>query len=443
MTVGVAHRWWRARLARFGAVMLGTFLVPAVLPGSTASAGGGVFTSFTDPTIDMPQAIVAGPDGALWFANFGNDSIGRITTTGVVTNYTGTGIDNPESITSGPDGGLWFTNLGTCAVQNPPCDPGSIGRITTSGLVTIYTDPTIYDPSGITAGPDGALWFINQSPDPCGQFCGSVGRITTSGVVSNFTSTIPNAIDNPTSLTAGPDGALWYANGFGHSVGRITTKGTITVFANSAAGPHSITAGPDGALWFTNDGGGSSSIGRITTSGTASDYPQDYPDSTGISAGPDGALWYVDPTANDSGGAISRITPSGTITSYKDPSIDYPFDITTGPDGNEWFVNTLGNSIDRLTTNDSVTVSPTLGPAGTPVTISGAGFSAGETVKVKYLTAKAGAKVLLCKATAAPDGTFSCLATIPANAGIAGTHTIQAKGSTSGTVPETLYLRIT
>ena len=40
----------------------------------------------------------------------GNNSIGRITTGGVVTNYTGTGISGPTGITAGPDGALWFTN---------------------------------------------------------------------------------------------------------------------------------------------------------------------------------------------------------------------------------------------------------------------------------------------------------------------------------------------
>ena len=82
--------------------------------------------NFTGIGIDKPKGITLGPDGALWFCNSGNDTIGRITTSGVVTNYTGTGIKKPEGITSGPDGALWFTNH------------DSIGRITTSGAVTNY-----------------------------------------------------------------------------------------------------------------------------------------------------------------------------------------------------------------------------------------------------------------------------------------------------------------
>ena len=87
------------------------------------------------------------------------------------------GINDPAGITAGPDGALWFTNDGT----------GSIGRITTAGVVTNYTAPASTDPDGITAGPDGALWFTNAGND-------SIGRITTAGVVTNYTGT---GIDDP------------------------------------------------------------------------------------------------------------------------------------------------------------------------------------------------------------------------------------------------------
>jgi hypothetical protein len=54
----------------------------------------------------------------------GSNSIGRITTSGTVTTYPAADInviDLANEITSGPDGALWFTNYGN-----------SIGRITTS-----------------------------------------------------------------------------------------------------------------------------------------------------------------------------------------------------------------------------------------------------------------------------------------------------------------------
>jgi hypothetical protein len=49
------------------------------------------------------------------------------------TNYTGTGIDHPNGITAGPDGALWFTSPGN----------NSIGRITTAmtPVVTSLASP--------------------------------------------------------------------------------------------------------------------------------------------------------------------------------------------------------------------------------------------------------------------------------------------------------------
>jgi len=41
----------------------------------------GKVTNYTSTGISQPWVIAAGPDGALWFTNIANNSIGRITTT--------------------------------------------------------------------------------------------------------------------------------------------------------------------------------------------------------------------------------------------------------------------------------------------------------------------------------------------------------------------------
>ena len=70
--------------------------------------------------IGHPIGLTNGPDGALWFTNYANKSIGRITVDGSVTNVMGPGINGAVAITTGPDGSLWFANR----------DNQSIGRIT-------------------------------------------------------------------------------------------------------------------------------------------------------------------------------------------------------------------------------------------------------------------------------------------------------------------------
>jgi virginiamycin B lyase len=334
----------------------------------TARAAAAAVTQYTDPTIADPTSIAPGPDGALWFTNSANSSIGRITTAGVITNYTDPSIADPISITAGPDGALWFTNHGN----------SSIGRITTAGVITNYTDPTIASPIDITDGPDGALWFTN--------FNNSVGRISIAGAVTNFTD---SSIADPTSISAGPDGALWFTNYDSSSIGRITTAGGITNYPDLGGGPNNITAGPDGALWFTNNG--NHSIGRITTTGTVTDFSDPgIADPFSIAAGPDGALWFT----NNGNHSIGRITTTGTVTQYSDPGIADPLGITAGPDGAMWFDNVGDNSIGRITTAsvpaarpDAPTVTSVTSPGVAAVSVAFTpGFDGGAPV-MRYTAA--------------------------------------------------------
>ena len=107
----------------------------------------------------------------------------------------------------------------------------------------------------------------------------------------------PNAPGNPLAITAGSDGALWFAGG---QIGRITTSGTITTFPctfspGCSFQSYGITSGPDGALWFTDP---SNTIWRVTTDGTLTDYPVSLPSASGrpdrIASGSDGALWFTE-----------------------------------------------------------------------------------------------------------------------------------------------------
>ena len=59
---------------------------------------------------EMPEAIVRGPDGNLWFTEY--YQIGTITSGGTLIEYplpTGSNSFLPDNITAGSDGNLWFT----------------------------------------------------------------------------------------------------------------------------------------------------------------------------------------------------------------------------------------------------------------------------------------------------------------------------------------------
>ncbi len=218
---------------------------------------------------------------------------------------------------------------------------GSTAAHAQGGTVTNYTDSSIHFPNGFAAGPDGAQWFTNTGGN-------SIGRITTAGTVTNYTD---SSISFPYGIAAGPDGALWFTNESNNSIGRITTTGTVTNYTGTGiSAPQGIAAGPDGALWFANFN--NNSIGRITITGTVTNYT-----GTGINnphwiaAGPDGALWFTNTGSN----SIGRITTTGTVTNYTGTGISTPYGIAAGPDGALWFTNESNNSIGRITTTGTVT----------------------------------------------------------------------------------------
>ncbi len=136
----------------------------------------------------------------------------------MVTNFTSSTIDEPGSITAGPDGAMWFTNS-----RN-----NTIGRITTSGLITSYADPSVSNPQGLAKGPDGALWFANEGNLSTNQ--GDIGRITTAGVISDYSMKTHDVhgLASPFSITAGPDDAMW-VTAFNDSIDRIGVATTVTV----------------------------------------------------------------------------------------------------------------------------------------------------------------------------------------------------------------------
>jgi streptogramin lyase len=352
-----------------GTITVGPSCGPATGPFTLFQLDRGSFCG--DPGQIGAQSIAFGPDGALWFVGGGTQYaegaqifgagpvIGRMTTSGVVTNiYSGPGIDlGARTIIAGPDGALWFTTPPTLGT-NTSVTGATIGRMTTSGVVTTYP-LTNGDPSDITVGSDGALWFTADEPDasPLHSF---IGRISTSGVITTYTD---SSVYDPTGIAAGPDGALWFTS-FGRwvgdvltsgSIGRITTSGVLTSFTGPNLHPDGpITAGPDGALWFTNgSSSGNFSIARITTSGSVSYYTSpniDGPED--LTAGPDGALWFTNANNDRLGssfGSIGRITTSGTVTDYTSPGVDNPHSITAGPDRALWFTN-ANNTIGRITT---------------------------------------------------------------------------------------------
>jgi streptogramin lyase len=118
-------------------------------------APNGTFKFFLDPEYGGLTDIVTGPDGYLWFLAYG-DYVVEMNTSGKVLKT----FLLPGSVfylTAAKDGKIWAT--GYIGLSSSP----GLFEITASGAQSQHLLPAaeakVYEPVGITVGPDSQIWF--------------------------------------------------------------------------------------------------------------------------------------------------------------------------------------------------------------------------------------------------------------------------------------------
>jgi streptogramin lyase len=269
----------------------------------------GQVTEFASP-LGGAGTITAGPDGNLWFTRGGlefSPAIGRITPAGQFATFNlPDNFVTVNAVTAGPDGNVWFT-------ESIYPTGEKVGRITPIGQITEFTivvPPGVSGSAGgITTGPDGNLWFAHD---------GILAMITPTGALRDHV-----AEEVPDAITTGPDGNIW-ASGprfdpqtgavIGDVIERISLNGNVTTFnvGTTSSSPSSISAGPDGNLWFTEPD--ADKIGRITPAGqiTLFTAPTGGSQPTGIVAGANGNIWFTEGASRHIGEYFLVGTPPAT-----------------------------------------------------------------------------------------------------------------------------------
>jgi streptogramin lyase len=215
-------------------------------------------------------------------------------------------------------------------------------------VATLFPTSPTSEPASITAGPDGNLWFVETATN-------SVGKVTPAGVVTEYP--VPTAISNLQNITAGPDGNLWFTEADADQIGRITPAGVITEFPLAAGtGPVGIVPASDGNLWFAEESG--ESIGVMDTSGTLlHEYPTTaFNGPEELAIGSDGNVWFSENNAADIG-TIDIAT--GAVTDY--PIAQSARFIALGSDGDIWYTAPLSpHDGGRISPSGIVTAVPAL-----------------------------------------------------------------------------------
>jgi virginiamycin B lyase len=282
--------------------------------------------------LGTPSGLALGPRGLLWTADAQNGALTSFDpSTGSYASYV---VDptqsGPTSLAFDARGLLWFA------------DRSTIGSFDTSthALVT-YSKGLLSDARvlSIVAGPAGTMWFYDEESNNVPTF---VGGPTAFGTIATATGAIheyptPDAAVPAVafeSMTLGPDGALWYADGSDGAIGRVTTAGSysrvrVAETDSPNFAPDVVLAAPDGNIWFAGDNAGLAQA-FIGTVNPATHAVAEYPAGTGAAqfdalvAGSGGDLWFAAQPAQGtffSSQAEIGIVNTATHANYAYPAI--------------------------------------------------------------------------------------------------------------------------
>jgi virginiamycin B lyase len=254
-----------------------------------------------------PGLLSRAPSGNLSFAT--NDSIWQRSPSGDIRHLAAlppggqSGLSSPSDLTISPDGSVWFLQT----------EADRLGRIGPDGTITFVPLTQAGDgfirPSSLTAGPDGSIWV---SAALARRLARVDGRTLT---VTQFQVSTGGGTVDAQSVAADAAGGVWFERSTGSAMdtrppepalGRMDRTGKITYHPLPGAGPRwpgSLTAGPDGTIWFLD--GPAKTVGRMAPDGTVTEFPFADPEVSGpttghLAAGPS-ALWFSQPQTNSLG----------------------------------------------------------------------------------------------------------------------------------------------
>ena len=180
--------------------------------------GTSAFVSAGSGGLSAPKDLVPGPDGNLYVASAGTDSVlrynagtGQLIDTFVTANSGG--IDDPFGLAFGPDGNLYVGSASTHAVYRYNGANGAfIDTYVSAGTGGLNV------PRGVLFGVDGNLYVASSGSDSILRYQGPFGPspgtpLPTAGQSgATFVAAGSGGLDNPLNMVFGPDSSLFVAS---------------------------------------------------------------------------------------------------------------------------------------------------------------------------------------------------------------------------------------
>ena len=230
--------------------------------GPTANVGSAngiapTVSTFVSSGLDAAEGLAFDSAGNLYVANFGNNTIRKVTPAGVVSTF----VDNTQGLV-GPDG-LAFDSAGNLYVANEGIN--TISKVTPAGAVSTFISTGLNDPTGLAFDSAGNLYVSNT-----GLGSGTtVSEFNSSGASVN--PTFASGLNGPAGLAFDASGNLYVANTTGNTISEFNSSGTSVkpTFASGLNYPFSLAFDSAGNLYVANEGFGSgTTVSEFSSSGT-------------------------------------------------------------------------------------------------------------------------------------------------------------------------------
>ncbi len=292
------------------------------------------------------------------------------------------GLSQPKDLVLGPDGNVYVASNGT----------NSVIRYTPTGQLlgtfVVANSGGLSEPYGLAFGPDGNLYVDGFTTNAIYEYSGSTGAFLTAFVAGGS-----GGLNRPTGMVFGQDGNLYVGSNGTQSIDRFQgptgpapgsplpaagQSGATFVPAGSGglAGPLELTFGPNGNLFvvngapeagITNNNNGVLEF-NATTGGFITTYvgPNYVTSPRGIAFDQDGRLYVGDWATN----AIHRFDSQGNYLDDPVPSsassLQVPIGMTFDAQGGLLVSSRDGNAVEQYDSGVTVTLSAT---STTPVTV--------------------------------------------------------------------------
>jgi len=327
---------------------------------------------FVPPGLNIPEFMRLDKNGDLLVANYGGNSIIRLSSVGVpqspIGGFQPAGIDGPKGFTVDGSGNVYIANF----------DNDTVEVMNSAGTVTVpaFGTPTDFvRPNSAVLDSFNQLWVANSGG---GSGAPDLTVVSTGGAI-NFSISSGFALDEPfivlADTTVSPN-IMWVTNAAGGAVSRLVNDGTSTITGSRAAAVGTQLRGmaldTGGNVWVSDFNSGTGSVSKISNSATPSIIIGPVrvggitttSQPSGIQVDPANHVWVnnLSGSLTELDGNGNPISPPGGFTAgglISSPDIG----IAIGRNGNVWIANTAnGNaSIVQLIGAGKPTQTPKLG----------------------------------------------------------------------------------